>query len=111
MAMRREEVVAGNVPEGVAATDATMSRQLPLIFEYLTCARWDDGGERQTATLMVLAEQGTWKGCLNDRDGSRSCWVAADTFTGVLEALERALRNGTADWRVRPPESGRRRKN
>lgn len=67
--------------------------------EYLTAATWEDGTARMPSTLLIFAEDGYYKGCLNDRDASRSLWVAGASIPDVLEALEGHLRAGTGEWR------------
>lgn len=94
-------------PRGQSATpgadlpaDPVFPSRYPVIWEYLTINRYDSGESRQTATLMLLVEGGQWKACLNDRESTRSLWVAGDAMEGVLGALERALDDPGAAWRV-----------
>lgn len=71
----------------------------PGLFEYLTSTRWPDGSPRQTATLMITMDDGTFKGCLNDRANSRSAWVSSRSPTGVLHVLEERLQEDSLEWR------------
>lgn len=93
---------AGGVVRDVP-DDPWMPVSLPAIWEYLTLDTHDDGKARQRSTLMVLVEDGTVKCCLNDRDQSRSMWVAGDTTEGALEALEAVLASGEGIWRKYQP--------
>lgn len=61
-----------------------------------------EGKPRQTATLLVFVESGRWRACVNDRDSESSFFRSSESFLGLLESLESALSNGTADWRARP---------
>lgn len=72
----------------------------PAIWEYLTLSELDGKG-RETATLLffVDTESGRWKACLNDRDSCMVSFHTGDTFAGLLDAVERSLREGAADWR------------
>lgn len=82
----------------------------PALTEFVTLDRWDDGNERQTGTVLVCFGDGRWRAWLNDRDGSRSAWVSADSLTGLLGALDLGLREGRLEWRGAPPgrrKSGR----
>src|SRR5678816_2203499 len=54
-------------------TDGLLARRAPTVLQWLSDDRWDDGSARQPSTLLVFAEDGCLKACLNDRDGSRSC--------------------------------------
>jgi len=69
------------------------------LFEYLTVEAWEDGSVRVTSTLTVFCEHGLFKGCINDRDGSRTLWATAGSFQGLLDALEVKLKDPTAEWR------------
>lgn len=81
------------------AEDAVFSDAYPALWEYLTLETWDDGTSRQTATLLVLSEGGSIKGCLNDRERERSCWATSWSFDGLLKALDEKLADGSAEWR------------
>jgi hypothetical protein len=54
---------------------------------------------RKTGTVLVFAEQGKWKGCLNDRDGGNYAFVSSDSLLGLVDALEKGLKQGGLDWR------------
>lgn len=98
--IRRQSASGGEVPAGApAARDVALAADNPLLLEYLTATSFEDGSERETATLLIFAASGVWKGCLNDRAESRALWVSGVDVAGVLEALERALDTTTPDWR------------
>lgn len=52
-----------------------------------------------TGTVLVFAEDGKWKACLNDRDGGYYAFASSDSLVGLVEALERGLKGGGLDWR------------
>lgn len=79
--------------------DDKVAKACPALWEYLTATAWPEGGERETATVLIFVEDGTFKGCLNDRANSRSGWASADSFTGLLDALEGKLQTSEMDWR------------
>jgi len=93
------------------AVDEDMARDYPALYEYLTLD-WLEGISRETATLGVSVDAGQFKARLADRDAGLVTFVSADSFFGVLEALERHLAAGTADWRrdayAKPKKSPRR---
>lgn len=78
--------------------DGEFSRRRPALHEWLTLCV-DQGQPVETATLLLFCEDGQFKACLHDRESSRVCFRAADSVEGVLDAMERALQDGTADWR------------
>ena len=87
---------------------STFRSRFPALAEYLEVDSWDDGKTRLTSTLLVFVEDGSVKGCLNDREADRALWVTAGSIQGVIEALEAALAAGTGDWRARTNGSNRR---
>lgn len=97
----------GGVPD-----DPDFAGVYPATWEYLTLAEYPEGGRRETATLMILVEDGLFKACLNDRANDRSAWVSGDSFDRVLTRLEAVLATDTAEWRRRQgkPPQGQQRK-
>lgn len=80
--------------------DAAFVERFPVLYEYLTRDKYEDGKPRQTATISLMIEDGAAKGCLNDRDCSRSVWVTSDSPQSILSALEAALSADVEpDWR------------
>jgi len=106
VAIRKPDPVALGVDAGAAAADGWMQGLFPTLWGYLSDLRYEDGSPRQTATLMLLAEQGVVKACLNDRDNDRSVWVSGRGVEEALSVLEAALLAGRAEWRGRPPSRG-----
>jgi len=87
----------------------------PAVVEYLTATSWPDGEVRETATLLLFAEDGGIKACLSDRAQGRTLWRAGEGIEGAVKALEEAIKGGSADWRrsrgakpVVPAKGGRR---
>lgn len=63
----------------------------PSILTYLTATAFPDGQARQTASLIILSEGNQWKGCLSDKENSRSLWKSGDTVADLLLAIEEGL--------------------
>lgn len=98
---------------GDGSGDPDFAGQYPALYEYLSLSEFPEGGRRETATLMVLMEDGLYKACLNDRANDRSAWVSGDTFDRVLIRLEAILATDTAEWRKRtgkPPQGQQKRR-
>lgn len=85
-------------PKGKEAEDV-LSREHPALSEYMTLSKWEDGTERETATLLVLWEEGMWKAQVNDRAQGRAAWWSAWTLTGLLQRVEASLAADEVDWR------------
>jgi hypothetical protein len=88
---------------GPAALDESWDAAFPALYEYLIATTWPDGKPREVSTLLVLAEQGKWKGMLNDRANSRVAWFSGDSVETLLATIDRGLRDGGADWRASRP--------
>ena len=80
------------------AVDEEFARSYPAIHEHLTLD-WLDGAARQTSSLGISVDSGAFKARLADRDNGLVTFVSGSGFYAVLDALEAALANGTADWR------------
>jgi hypothetical protein len=90
-----------------AGTDPGLAAVAPVVTLLLTDTRKVEGKVRQTATMMVVYEDGFCKLGLRDRDRDVSLWVSGPTFTDALASLEKALgerpvawRRPTKDWRT-----------
>lgn len=83
----------------VAAHDVEFSREYPVLTQFLTLAG-HGGAQRVTGSLLLFCEDGKWKACLSDRDEGYYAFCSADSFTGLLGALEKGLKSGSLDWRV-----------
>lgn len=92
-------VKAGGRTGPLAVTPGEFWRPYPVLRDFLTLTGVG-GANRKTGTLLVFAEDGKWKSCLNDRDGGNYCFASADTVEGLLEALDKGLRSGVLDWRA-----------
>jgi len=80
--------------------DADFAKKYPTISAHLTDTRWDDGSSRERSTLTLFVEDGQMKMALNDREASRSLYVASRTLQEGLEGLEAHLAEGRAEWRA-----------
>lgn len=103
MAIRRSAAASSGVPAGQVCADPSWSTRWPTLAAHLFDATFEDGSPRATSTLMLLAELGVVKACLNDREEARSAWVSGRTVDEVLEALEAGLAADSVDWRARQP--------
>lgn len=83
-------------------SDDEFVRVYTHLFHFLADTKWDDGGARETATLLLFFDAGRLKGALKDRAASRVAFVTADSVAGLLMTLERGLGEDSLEWR---PES------
>lgn len=104
MALRKVIHVASadQADAGGAADDAGL---YPSLWEHLNCRRYPDGTARETSTIVIVAQDGRWKGCLSDKDNERVMWKAGDTLDALLTALEEAAAaDDPSDWRRAAPQ-------
>lgn len=81
--------------------DKAFATEHPALWEYLTVEQWEDGTERQTATLSCFADGGSWKICLNDRESSQVLFGTGSSLEVCLGTLEQLLQApGGAPWRA-----------
>lgn len=89
---------APSAATGVKASDPAMEKRMPTLHAFMTETK-EDGKDRSPSSLVVFTEDGQWKACLTEKDANLKLWRSADTFEKVLQALEKALSSGQADWR------------
>lgn len=73
--------------------------EFPALVEFLTVDKLPNGSARTPSALSLSMDDGVCKGCLKERDEGLILWASADTFQGVLEALEAQLTSEAPDWR------------
>lgn len=86
-------------PEG-AGPGAADKGTWPTLLEYLTETKYPDGSAREVSCLVITADATGWRGCVSDKDNSRTMWKTAETVEGLLLALELGLMaDEPSDWR------------
>lgn len=76
------------------------SAKYPLLWEHLSEARWPDGTARETSTVIVVADNGGWRGCLSDKANGLVMWKTGASLQALLDALEGGLRSpDPREWR------------
>lgn len=91
-------VGAGAYRGWLAARDDDLHGLYPVLHDFLTL-QGCEGKARKVGSVSLFAEDGKWKAALNDRDGGLVAFCSADSFAGLLEALDRGLKSGSLDWR------------
>lgn len=80
------------------ANDQEIARKFPHLHQHLTLTSYEDGSPRQTCSLTFFAQQGRFRGFLNDRDSGGAIGVEADGLQGILRALEAELASPQPSW-------------
>lgn len=70
------------------------------LYEFLFSESWPDGAARRTGTLLIFPDEGRLKACLSDRDQGLVGFATGSSILELLEAVERALREDSVDWRA-----------
>src|SRR5262245_15850911 len=76
-----------------AADPSQLEEDYPLLADQLTATHYDGDppGSRQTATLLIFCQQGTYRACLRDRQEERCLWVSCVEWHDLLLLVETAL--------------------
>lgn len=82
----------------VVAVDEAFKKKYPAIYDFVVTGVVGKK-VRRTSTVTLFAEAGFFKLCLNDRQRGCTLWRTGENVLGGIESLERALKDGTADWR------------
>lgn len=93
--------VSGNNFLAYAASPDDWLDLYPLLVEHLTATAYDGeaAGTRATSTLLIFAQDGTWRAVLRDRQAGRCLWVSCLGAEELLQVLENALGDPGAIWR------------
>lgn len=81
--------------------DSMFAESYPTLHEYLTLSQWADRTPRMTATLTMYFVDGSMTMVVNDRDNERSAFFTASEFGDLMQAVETALRDDSAEWKSR----------
>jgi hypothetical protein len=95
---KADRKVAGQ--EQACAPDPRALKECPTVWAYLTQTTWSDGTRRETSSVLMFQQDGMIKAMLRDADAGLCLWVAARSFYGAFSALEAALNDPNAEWRV-----------
>lgn len=102
-------VSAASGPNALGASAGSDCATLfPCLWEYVVSAQWEDGTPRVTASLLLFAEDGWFKLCLNDRACDRSAWASGVTPEAAFSSLEGQLAAGSVEWRRKAPGTKKR---
>jgi len=87
--------------------DEDSELEYTTLYAYLTDDSWEDGQPRQRSTLILFAEDDSFKVCLTDKDSDMTLWASSKTLSGLFGALEARLNDPEAEWRKRKPFQGK----
>lgn len=99
--MMRKPPKNPNGPAAAAGSPDDMIERWPVLAEYLTATAYDGepAGSRQTSTMLVFCQDGTWRVVLRDRQEARCLWVSSLGWSELLDVLENCLNDENAVWR------------
>lgn len=105
--MKKPVIRAGGTSESEKASVGGLFSCRPLTWAMLTDDLWDDGSQRDRATILILIDGGQVKLWLNDKALDRSCWVSGESVEDAFDSLEGALYAGSAGWRTTNPQKSK----
>lgn len=109
MALQRLKPTAtGKVPCSGPLESGSWGSMYPILVEWLTLTLWEDNSTRATGTILLFAEDGSWKAALHDRDAGMSCFVSGKSPGDLLAKIELGLRETSLEWRTKTQTYGKR---
>lgn len=87
-------------PQTSAELGKAFKARWPTVWRYMSDRAWEDGTDRQLATLLFVVDPDGLKGCLNDRSTGASLWVTGTDFNNVLDEMEAAVTSDAPRWRA-----------
>lgn len=96
--MKRPDAVSAS-PSSQSASDEAFAKAYPTLWGYVADCQWDDGKNRETSALSFTWKEGLWQLALNDKALKQSFYTAAGTLQSALKAMEKALLDGSGQWR------------
>lgn len=88
--MALKKIAKGDGQSSNAGPGAEDALSWPNLWEHLSMHVYPDGSPRQTSSVIIVADNSGWRGCLSDKDNDRTLWRTASTVEGLLLALEEA---------------------
>ena len=83
---------------GKAAEDEYLASEAPFLHDLLTRTLLG-GNPVLPATLLLFAEDGKLKVCLNDKQEGLVAFLTVDSAEDMFQAIEKALDEDKVDWR------------
>lgn len=87
---------------GKTASDPSFEGDYPGVYDFLALVELE-GKSREPGTITLMCQDGRFKASMQDKETKHYCFVSADTFMGLLEAMEGALTNPEHEWRESKP--------
>lgn len=99
MFLKRASGTGAGGRTGSKATGGEFASSYPILAEFLTETRWDDGKPRKTGSLLIFTEESAWKLMLKDKDGGCIAFLTAESFHQLLQVAEEKFREEGLEWR------------
>jgi len=98
--LARRSANGQHLQPSASVASAGVLAAFPALCEFVSLTTWEDGQQRQTGTVLLLTDSGSWKVWLHDRELGQGLFVTGPDVDGVLLAAEEALESGKGDWRA-----------
>lgn len=85
------------------AAESELHKSHPLLAGLMTCTEGTEKGKhRDTSTMFVFVQDGSWKIVLGEK-GPPECslWASGASLAEALDVLEGLLGSESPDWRVK----------
>lgn len=110
MAIKKRDNGSAPGEGGGRAVAGKWGKDYPVLWEFLTLAKYEDGSPRTLPTLTLFVDLTCVKLCLNDRDQGLTGWMAAETVEGAFLLLEKHLKEDKLEWKTSQQGGGRKKR-
>lgn len=86
--------------------DDDWEKRFPDLCRFLSDPFYDDGTPRKLAAVTIREQDGRVLVGLTDHDLERGLYRTGTNVRAALESIEKALSNGSADWRPWKQQKG-----
>lgn len=104
VAIKKRQAAKGSDVTPVSLDKSLFAKNFPDLYEFLSLEVYEDGSQRQTATITLFVSASGYQACLNDRDQGQATFVTSASVDGLWAALDKGLREDTLAWR--PSQAG-----
>lgn len=108
MALTRRRDKGVSLNDTPLSQDCAFGKKWPDLVNFLGQCWWGPDEAREPGTLLLLYEDGRVKVWVNDKDAQLSCFCSGATVAEALSAAQKAIVDGTGDWRTPRKDAGRR---
>src|SRR6266851_705038 len=106
--IKKAQQLAGKYKKAELHMDPYLGEGRPALTEFMTETGGDNGTVREPSPLMIIASPDGVRVGLRDDDLGWWCWRSSGSLIAALDAIEKALQEGSATFGSAGKQNGRR---